>query len=82
MIRCADCRHWDPQGEHPDGECRRIVSRPMVEKMTGSGFEYAGDATPEEAPRLGAYVQPDVPSFGASVRTVAEFGCVLGEERT
>jgi len=87
VIHCKDCKHWDTdpanQGETVvAGYCKRIVPRPKVLRGDGSDlYEYPGDVTDEEARELGAYVECDVPSFEASLRTVAEFGCVLGETK-
>jgi hypothetical protein len=75
VITCKDCKHWDAYGS-----CARIVERPWVQKGDGL-WASPSDATDDEVRALGAFIVPDVPSYPASLRTSADFGCVLGASK-
>lgn len=96
MNGCASCRHWT--FEEPDwefealqlGKCGAIQMRSSIidAALTAAGlqshhrYEPKGEAAAEKALLAAKAIAVDGSGYYAALRTTADFGCTLHEEKT
>lgn len=91
--RCGTCKHWkftEPDWEFETmsfGNCKRIIHRNSITDERNLGVErtYEDDCpwekAAEEALKKSQAFVVDASGYHAALRTCADFGCVLYEEK-